>query len=73
MAEGLLAGGSHVEREDHDALGNVTRRISGDRDEVGFEYLFDARGNWVSRETIRVDGQGARSVTNRERREIQYW
>lgn len=60
-------------REELDALGNPTRRITADGTELTFGYRFDARGNWLSRETTRVDSSGTRNVISHERREIQYW
>jgi YD repeat-containing protein len=62
-----------VAREEHDALGNPIRRITADGTELTVGYRFDARGNWLSRETTRVDSNGIRHVISLERREIQYW
>jgi YD repeat-containing protein len=60
-------------REEHDAVGNPIRRMAVDGTELTFGYRFDARGNWLSRETTRVDASGTRNVISHERREIQYW
>ncbi len=60
-------------REEYDAIGNMTRRVNSDGTEMRFAYVFDRRANWVSREAIRVDVSGARTVVTRARRDIQYW
>ena len=59
--------------EERDALGNLVRQVLDDGTELRVGYAFDARGNWLSRETTRVDVSGARTVVSRERREIRYW
>jgi YD repeat-containing protein len=65
--------GSGPAHEEYDAIGNTTRRRNGDGTETRFEYVFDRRANWTSRETIRVDAKGVPTVVTRERRDIQYW
>ena len=57
----------------YDALGNPMRQLGADGTELIFGYRFDSRGNWLSRETTRVDSNGSRHVIRHERREIQYW
>jgi YD repeat-containing protein len=69
----VSSGQPRAGQEEHDALGNLIRQKGADGTEVLFDYKFDAQGNWLSRETTRVDSNGARSVIRRERREIHYW
>jgi YD repeat-containing protein len=60
-------------QEEHDAIGNVTRRVNSDGTEIRFEYVFDRNANWISREAFRVDAHGVRTVVSSQRRDIQYW
>jgi len=60
-------------REEHDALGNPTRRVYTDGSEVLFTHRLDARGNWVTREIVRRDARGDRTFVSIQQREISYW
>jgi len=66
-------GATRPAREEHDAIGNVTRRVNTDGTEIRFEYVFDRNANWISREGFHVDTHGVRTVVSSERRDIQYW
>jgi len=58
--------------ETYDPIGNVTKRIHSDGTEWTFEYRFDRRANWTSREAFRTVN-GSRVLISREERDIQYW
>ncbi len=60
-------------REEHDAVGNLVRRVNADGTDLVYEYRFDARGNWISRETTHIEPGGTRTLVRRERRDVQYW